>query len=498
MKRNCNLKNLNEMKRIALVFAAAIAAFSFAACNKEVAPEEMQPMKQTIIFDIAVDDIDPDTRAKKTGWVDGDKINIWFDGNGGRTADLVLTRNGSNWDAGDLREGVELMPTGGRMVAVYESLNNLAAYDWTESEATYACEQTGSIDGTSFRYTTGLVVGCSGIPYNFSTSVLTGKLSGWKFLNGIQFTITDIPDGEYAFHIEGADEALAPMTSFNVVGGKISADKQSSPSYVGVVAENGNAVVYYTAYERIDDQPVTFWLIPKVNEAYHRYNKIIYSITAPFFLPDGYYAFRIPYRKFTNDYHEYINGHEYVDLGLPSGTKWATCNVGADRPQDYGEYYAWGETELYYHYYDQVFYWNEGKEKYGYAEESYSVTEFADVASTEFGGTWRTPTKAEWEDLMNPQYCTWELHTIDDWSTGFKVTSKANGRSIFLPAAGDVTGLFHNNAGLQGDYWSSSLDDDYPRSNAWSLYFSSSATSSGALVMSSARWLGYSVRPVSN
>ena len=477
------------MKKIAFVFAAAIAAFSFAACNKEVAPEEVQPVKQTITFNIIVDDIATETRAKKTGWADGDKINIWFDGNGVRTPDLVLTRNGSNWDAGDLREGVELMPTGGRMVAVYESLNKLAAYDGPESEATYACGQTGSVDGTPFRFTTGLVVGCSGIPYNFETSVLTGKLAGWKFLNGIQFTITDIPDGEYAFHIEGADEALAPMTSFQVAGGKISADKQSSPSYAGVVAENGNAVVYYTASERIDGQSVTFWLIPKVNGAYHRYNRIVYSTTGPFFLPNGYYAFRIPYGKFTDDY-EYINGHKYVDLGLPSGLKWATCNVGASSPTGFGDYYAWGETELYYNYYLGRLRWNADKEVYGYAQETYNVDEFADAASTVWGGTWRMPTQAEWQELMNSDYCTWEMTTVDELF-GYLVTSNANGRSIFLPAAGNITEKTLYLWGSAGYYWSS---DHGTSSIALGIYFS---TSRAVTEFSSDRWIGQSIRPVS-
>ena len=162
--------------------------------------------------------------------------------------------------------------------------------------------------------------------------------------------------------------------------------------------------------------------------------------------------------------------HKYVDLGLPSGLKWATCNVGATKPEEYGDYFAWGETEP-----KEEYSWF--KYKYGtdynqltkYCNDSYygkdgfmdnkTVLEPEDdAAHVNWGGTWRMPTKAEQVELCNN--CTW------DWITqngvkGYKVTGP-NGNSIFLPAAGYMRGGTLNDAGSSGSYWSSSLDTGSP------------------------------------
>ena len=127
-----------------------------------------------------------------------------------------------------------------------------------------------------------------------------------------------------------------------------------------------------------------------------------------------------------------INGHEYVDLGLPSGTLWASWNVGATAPEEYGDYYAWGETE------EKDFY---DIGTYEYSDGSYETCHFIgkDIAGTEYdvahvkwGGSWRMPTRAQINELLDN--CTW------DWTTqngveGQLVTGP-NGNVIFLPAAG--------------------------------------------------------------
>ena len=165
------------------------------------------------------------------------------------------------------------------------------------------------------------------------------------------------------------------------------------------------------------------------------------------------------------------NGHEWVDLGLPSGTKWATCNVGATKPEEYGNYYAWGETTT-----KATYSWNtytlttDGGStftKYN-TTDGKTVLELADdAARANWGGAWRMPTDAEWTELR--ENCTWTW-TTKNGVNGYEVKSKTNGNSIFLPAAGYRNGDVLSNAGNYGDYWSGSLGTGYP-DYAWSVYF---------------------------
>ena len=155
-----------------------------------------------------------------------------------------------------------------------------------------------------------------------------------------------------------------------------------------------------------------------------------------------------------------INGHEYVDLGL--SVKWATCNVGASKPEDYGNYYAWGETST------KSSYTSDNSKTFGKQMNDIKGNSQYDAARANWGSTWRLPTKAELEELENK--CTWTW-TTQNGVKGYKVTGP-NGNSIFLPAAGSRYGSSPNNAGERGYYWSSApfeSNSDY----AYSLCFHS-------------------------
>ena len=142
-----------------------------------------------------------------------------------------------------------------------------------------------------------------------------------------------------------------------------------------------------------------------------------------------------------------INGHEYVDLGI--SVRWARCNVGASSPEEYGDYYAWGETEK------KPFY-DEGNSE-TYNEDILNIENTKrDVAHVKWGGTWRMPTKDEIEKLLS--HCTWTWTTLNSVN-GYKVTGK-NGKSIFLPAAGSwegSEGSSPSSVGSSGRYWSSEV-----------------------------------------
>ena len=187
---------------------------------------------------------------------------------------------------------------------------------------------------------------------------------------------------------------------------------------------------------------------------------------------------------------------EYVDLGL--SVKWADRNVGATKPEDYGDYFAWGETEPKEVYDWSTYIWCNGSyttqikyctnSSYGTVDNKTQLELSDDAAHANWGGDWRMPTQAEQDELINN--CTWTW-TTQNGVNGYKVTSKSNGNSIFLPAAGRRYGGSLDPAGSSGYYWSSSLNMDYPN-GAWYVKFSSD----GVYRYDLSRYYGFSVRPV--
>ncbi len=203
--------------------------------------------------------------------------------------------------------------------------------------------------------------------------------------------------------------------------------------------------------------------------------------------------------------HEYVdlsgtaNGHSWVDLGLPSGTLWATCNVGATKSEDYGNYYAWGETSTKSTYnWDTYKYANGNYDKltkycnksgYGYNGFTDNLTTLQsgdDPATVNWGNGWRTPSKEQWEELLNNTANQWATR---DGVTGRLFISKKNHQTLFLPAAGDWDSELYT--GYSGYYWSRSLSP-YSPSKAWGVNFQPDY----CYVNYFYRYIGQSVRPV--
>ena len=172
-----------------------------------------------------------------------------------------------------------------------------------------------------------------------------------------------------------------------------------------------------------------------------------------------------------------------IDLGLPSGIKWASCNVGATTPEGYGDYYAWGETEpkenynwaTYKYTYDgknnqMTKYCNDTKfGNNGFTDNKTTLDPEDDVTIVDWGEEWRMPTDAEWTELRENCIWTW---TTQNGVNGYNVASRTNGNSIFLPPAGYRSNAKYHYVGSIGYYWSSSLSER--RSNeAGGVYFDS-------------------------
>ncbi len=176
-----------------------------------------------------------------------------------------------------------------------------------------------------------------------------------------------------------------------------------------------------------------------------------------------------------------INGFEYVDLGL--SVKWAACNVGAYAPDDYGNYYAWGETGF------KTDYTPENSVTDGMILDSIEGNPTYDVATVRYGSPWRLPTRAEAEELIkNCDFKREDIHGIE----GVRFTSRINGNSIYLPAAGLRVGTNLSRLGL-GYYWTANSFgvEDVHHADAFVMNSVSAGTSQPVR-----RHIACSVRPV--
>ncbi len=185
-------------------------------------------------------------------------------------------------------------------------------------------------------------------------------------------------------------------------------------------------------------------------------------------------------------------GHEYVDLGL--SVKWATCNVGANKPEDYGNYYAWGETSTKKPYDEDncpTYGLSTSQlQSQGYIDSEGNLTSQYDAATANWGGSWRMPTDEEMQELTSYK-CTWTW-TTQNGVNGYKVVGP-NGNSIFLPAAGSRFGSAIGYTGSHCYYWSSTpvVDGNYDQ-GAYRLNFGSDRQ----YMDNNYRYEGLSVRPV--
>ena len=179
-----------------------------------------------------------------------------------------------------------------------------------------------------------------------------------------------------------------------------------------------------------------------------------------------------------------LNGHDWVDLGLPSGTRWATCNVGASSPEGYGTYFAWGETfnKAMYDWDTYIYYNGSSFTKYNDSDNLVVIQPSDDAATIIWGEGWRMPTSTEMQELFENCTRTWTAYGL--------LFVGPNGNSILLPAAGHRYEFELYQVDTNGGYWTSSIGDyaPYARCGSFSL--------NGLYVLDTYRSWGFSVRPV--
>ena len=173
--------------------------------------------------------------------------------------------------------------------------------------------------------------------------------------------------------------------------------------------------------------------------------------------------------------------HEWVDLGLPSGTLWATCNVGANAPEEYGDYFAWGETAPKDYYDWSTYKWCNGSKtsmtKYctdsscgynGFVDNKAELDPTDDAAYVNWGSSWRMPSLQQIQELCGN--CTWQWTQLN--GVNGQLVTGPNGNTLFLPTAGVRWGESLDFLGSVGFYWSRTLNSDNP-SYAYFLFFES-------------------------
>ena len=421
--------------------------------------------------------------------------NHSYYGNNGFTDNLTVLQSSddaatANWGNG------WCMPT----KAQWEELKDNTTITWTTQNGVSGRKFTVSngyslfLPAAGCRYDSSLS-GAGSYGYYWSSSLGTeAPYYAWRLHFGSDGCYVD-----YGYRYYG--QSVRPVRSNEYPGGGNSGGGSNSTDIytisVSANPSNGGTVTGGGTYN--ESQSCTVRAVPNNNYTFTNWTENGTQVST-----DASYSFTVTSNR-TLVANFTFNGsdHNYVDLGLPSGTLWATCNIGANKPEDYGDYFAWGETTTKSTYNWSTYQYCNGSNNtltkycnsysYGYNGFTDNLTTLLpedDAAIVNWDNEWRMPTKEEFQELYNNTTVTW---TTQNGVNGRRFTA-SNGNSLFLPAAGYRYYSSLSYAGSSGVYWSSSLTTEGPN-NAWTLYFGSD-TQDIYDVYGSNRDYGHSVRPV--
>lgn len=489
------------------IFALLSAALALAACNKEMeVPSVIPEDDQTIVVDITIDRVDvfgdeAGTKAtvKKT-WDDGDVVYLFFAGIPAPKY-IEMKYNKGDWTATP-KNGLTASDLSGdptkKMTAIF---------------LPYAYDATVTADENAFFVFDDLIY--YGVFYfDFSNYTYDGTLQGHLRLEApfsssneklVHFDVSGLQEGHTYFLYQ--DNLKPIIYSYVSSTGGVSCNsntlgmplvghidgKRGIVSFSGLLTEDAAGTEIDYQFSIVDETASVIYTRDAGNHTISKRSAIGLGNLG--------------------DASKWI-AEEFVYMGIDNekGERicWAKKNLGADNPWDYGDYYAWGETE------PKSYYAEDWSNYFDTADGGKTFTKYNtsggktvldledDAARANWGGTWRVATDEEWTSLCDKDSFTWEW-TYDYLGDGSKhagmiVTCKAgngpcSGNSIFLPAAGDIDDITHYNTGIAGSYWSSSLFSLWGDAwEAWNVSFYPSDNS--GVVGNCPRSTGLSIRPV--
>ena len=494
--------NQTEMKKFITKTTALLSLFAVAACSEDVLVENV-PVAGTTVKEISITgkdfDFESATRSSvsitESGadfiWSENDTVGIFP--NTGSQAEFAMSQ-GAGTHTATFTGGGWALKSSATYVAYYpynfynRDLKNIpVSYEGQTQNGNASTSHIGAYDFMAASVST---------PENGAVSFdmqhlgclvqLTVDLDEAATINEVSIKYGEENSGEFITkgYIDLSTETPAIQAS-------LQEDKSNTISIalesLSVTAEDPATVYFMMAPINLEGKTID------VTVAMDGGDTKTYQTAGKNYIAGKAYAIALS----TSEEVSTQTSYTMVDLGLPSGTLWADRNVGADSPEAYGDYFAWGETEPKSTYNWSTYKWCQGsyytmtkyctKSSYGTVDSKTVPDLEDDAAFVNMGKDWRMPTYDELNELKTK--CTWTW-TTQNGNKGYKVTGP-NGNSIFLPAAGYRYDGDLSYAGSEAFYWSASLDESSP-SDAWSLYFDSSYRGRGL----SSRHYGSPVRAV--
>ena len=469
------------MKKIILLFSVALCLLS---CNKEQA---LNPIKDAtepdqtpvevvgtpITFDINIDE----TKASKTGWVNGDVVNVFFKGLG--TKYLKLVRNGTKWD--------QSCPGG---TITDSDLNGLAEKQL--SVIFFPVEVEISYADNKFSFTSGgkkIYQFYNYFPnrtYTLADSKVSASIALNKAPGMVQFHIAGIQSNvsDYTFACKG----ICPRACVNIdiTSGSFTTENLPYGARLYGIADSDGGIFsgYLESYSAIDYD----FILSSTSNVYtlSRASKALSS--------GKMYNFPTLSEISVSNWSVQDVSSMYEDLGL--SVKWAKCNLDATEETGYGNFYSWGEIRTKSNFGKTYYRWNADlPEKYNSTDALTTLQPEDDAAFAALGGDWRMPSIEEWNELI--VNCTWVWHADYEGTgiAGYLVTSNKSGyetKSIFLPTGGWSESNTPKGVGSLGYYWSSSVNSG---TIIWAQYLTIS-DGEHSMGNASPRNRGYMIRPV--
>ena len=489
----------------AIFMAAALLCAVLSSCTKEI---EQPSSPNDIKFNISVADVNPATKALKQDWAAGDKLYVWFMFDQQQEPDLVMTYDGAKWKTGTLRSGITAEALAeacddyeNTVICYYEGFNDLNKYSYELVDDYGLLSHTTTLGGTAYTQMPMVLYGESVYEFDTDTNTLTATLGkvvdysgGWKYITDLQVVVTGL-SGDAGKYTLGCDKLIGPMY-FNLGGGF----DPEIRTVAGV--SNADGAAFYFTFDTTGQQDYTFTLTDYTDES----NPVVKTYTAAGKTLDSdgrakCIGIKIDGSKFAASASTTTGttgGHDWVQL-WENGPYWATTNIGAETPEEYGYYFAWGYAEgcVRNSAGDGWVLASDGATAKEFDETYFpyrSESEFQDAATANWGSDWRMPTDAELETLINDDSsnkCTVEYVTTGTKGIKITGTDSYSANSIFLPAAGFGLGFYLGQAGDIGYYWASTQFD-----SSYADYLDLDPSRNDSCVLDDDNYRGFPVRPV--